>query len=125
VKNNLILCFLLAGVCTTAVYSQTPGSQNEIQAAVIKSKPEPEKPKEIVGTEVKATIVLTAVFTSSGKVTDIKLLRVTPKGLPGELAKTLTKRSIKAAKQIKFTPAMKGGRPVSQLIQIEFNFGPD
>jgi hypothetical protein len=30
--------------------------------------------------------------------------------------------AVKAARQIKFIPATKDGRPVSQFIQIEYNF---
>jgi len=34
----------------------------------------------------------------------------------------LTERAIAAARQIKFTPATKDGRPVSMYIQLEYNF---
>lgn len=124
-KNSFVLCLLLVGACAPAVPAQTSADQDRNQEVGIKSRPEPEEPKEIIEAGVKATVVLTAVFRSSGKVTDIKLVKVTPESLPRELAKTLTKRCVKAAKQIKFTPAMKDGRPVSQLIQLNFNFGPD
>ncbi|MDT5059855.1 MAG: hypothetical protein QOH63_562, partial [Acidobacteriota bacterium] len=39
-------------------------------------------------------------------------------GLPNGL----TERAIAAARQIRFTPAMKDGHAVSQYIQIEYNF---
>jgi hypothetical protein len=34
----------------------------------------------------------------------------------------LTERAIAAARQIKFVPAIKGGRPVSVFMQLEYNF---
>jgi len=34
----------------------------------------------------------------------------------------LTERAIAAARQIKFVPATKGGRPVSVFMQLEYNF---
>jgi hypothetical protein len=40
------------------------------------------------------------------------------KGLPDGL----TERAISAAKQIRFTPAEKDGRNVSQYVTLEYNF---
>ena len=37
-------------------------------------------------------------------------------------ASGLTERAIEAAKRIKFTPAMKDGKPVSVWMQLEYNF---
>jgi hypothetical protein len=34
----------------------------------------------------------------------------------------LTEKAIAAARLIKFVPAMKGGRPVSVHMQLEYNF---
>lgn len=34
----------------------------------------------------------------------------------------LTEQAIAAARQIKFTPALKDGRPVSRQVQLEYNF---
>ncbi|MDX6695309.1 MAG: hypothetical protein QOF02_3861, partial [Blastocatellia bacterium] len=34
----------------------------------------------------------------------------------------LTEKAIAAARQIRFSPAMKDGRAVSQFVQIEYNF---
>jgi TonB family protein len=59
-------------------------------------------------------VVLKAVFSSSGQVTGIRAVSGLPYGL--------TERAIAAARQIRFQPAMKDGRAVSQYIQIEYNF---
>jgi outer membrane biosynthesis protein TonB len=34
----------------------------------------------------------------------------------------LTTRAVRAARQIRFTPAEKDGKPVSMYIQLEYNF---
>jgi hypothetical protein len=36
----------------------------------------------------------------------------------------LTEQAVSAARQIKFTPAMKDGKPVSMWMQLEYNFNP-
>ena len=58
--------------------------------------------------------MLTVVFSSSGEVTNIEVIE----GLSGGL----TESAIEAAKRIKFKPAMKDDRPVSQTIRLEYNF---
>jgi hypothetical protein len=58
--------------------------------------------------------MLRVVFSSAGEVVQIRAIRTLPFGL--------TERAIAAARQIKFVPAMKGGRPVSVHMQLEYNF---
>jgi hypothetical protein len=89
---------------------------------VIKEKPDPEKQSEVSGTEINATVVLRAIFTKSGKVTDIKLVKVIPQDLSKDLAKDIAKRCKKAAQKIKFSPATRDGNPVSVYVQLEYNF---
>ena len=60
------------------------------------------------------TVILKVVFTSYGTVENIHVVQGLPNGL--------TERAIEAAKQIKFTPAMKDGKPVSMWMQLEYNF---
>jgi TonB family protein len=60
------------------------------------------------------TVVLRAVLGSNGQVTGIRAVNGLPNGL--------TEKAIAAAHNIKFTPAMKDGRAVSQYIQIEYSF---
>jgi TonB family protein len=57
---------------------------------------------------------LKAVFRSSGKVTDIRVVQGMPNGL--------TERAIAAARKIKFVPATKEGKFVSMWMQLEYNF---
>jgi TonB family protein len=82
--------------------------------ARILSRPEPQYPEEARAKQVSGTVVLRGVFRADGQVTDIRVISGLPYGI--------NERAIDAAKQIRFTPAMKNGRAVSQYIQIEYNF---
>jgi len=66
--------------------------------------------------------VLRAIFRASGAITDIKFEKVIPTDLPEDMVWAFTEECIKAARQIKFEPAMKDGHPVSMYMQLEYNF---
>jgi TonB family protein len=95
-------------------YTKTFKVNEVTQKARITSKPEPQYTEEARKNQVTGTVVLKAVLSSSGQVTSIKPISTLPFGL--------TEKTIAAAMQIKFTPAIKDGHPVSQWIQIEYNF---
>jgi TonB family protein len=82
--------------------------------ARVLSKPEPQYTEEARKNQVTGTVVLRAVFTSGGQVTNIRAVSGLPYGL--------TERAIAAARQIKFSPATKDGHAVSMYIQLEYNF---
>ncbi|HEX9425975.1 MAG TPA: energy transducer TonB [Pyrinomonadaceae bacterium] len=82
--------------------------------ARVLSKPEPQYTEEARKNQVTGTVVLRAVFTSGGQVTNIRSVSGLPYGL--------TERAIAAARNIKFVPATKDGRAVSMYIQLEYNF---
>jgi TonB family protein len=63
---------------------------------------------------VTGTVVLRAVFSKNGEVTNIHVVRKLPHGL--------TQRSIDAARAIRFTPATKDGQPVSMWMELQYNF---
>ena len=84
------------------------------QRARLLSKPEPQYTEEARRNQVVGTVTLRVVFSSVGEVVQIKAVRTLPFGL--------TERAIAAARQIKFVPATKGGRPVSVFMQLEYNF---
>ena len=83
--------------------------------AIIKRKPEPQYTREALAAGIKGVVVLQAVLASSGKVTDISVL----KGLDGGL----TQAAISAARFIRFEPATKDKRPVSTMVILEYHFG--
>lgn len=84
------------------------------QRARLLSKPEPQYTEEARRNQVSGTVMLRAVFASSGEVIQIRALNTLPFGL--------TERAIAAAREIRFVPAMKSGRPVSVYMQLEYNF---
>jgi protein TonB len=84
------------------------------QRARLLSKPEPQYTEEARKNQLSGTVMLRAVFSSSGEVVQIRALNSLPFGL--------TERAIAAARQIKFVPAMKNGHPVSVYMQLEYNF---
>jgi TonB family protein len=84
------------------------------QRARLLAKPEPQYTEEARRNQISGTVMLRAVFASSGEVVQIRALNTLPFGL--------TERAIAAAHQIRFVPAMKSGHPVSVYMQLEYNF---
>lgn len=84
------------------------------QKAFAVSRPEPFYTEEARRKQLTGTVVLKAVLSSSGKVANIEVLK--------ELGNGLTEKALEAAGKMKFIPAMKDGKFVSQYIQIEYNF---
>ena len=64
--------------------------------------------------QIQGTVVLRAVFSATGEVTNISVIRKLPHGL--------TQRAVEAARGIRFIPAEKDGHPVSMWMQLEYNF---
>ena len=82
--------------------------------AQILSRPEPQYTEEARKNNVSGTVILRAIFSASGQVTNIVAVQRLPDGL--------TEKAIAAARQIRFVPAQKDGRAVSQHIRLEYNF---
>ena len=94
---------------------QTVFSTKEVTTkARILSRPEPQYPEAARNAQVRGTVVLRGVFAADGTVQNILVIHSLPHGL--------TEECVRAARKIKFIPATKDGRPVSQFIQIEYNF---
>ena len=128
----VVLTLVFGLFCTSQVFAQSNSNHSGAQTrptpardtpknrpVVIEFKPEPGKPKEVGNTSYEGTIVLRAIFRKNGKVTDIEFVEAKP---PRFFDGSLTKKAIEAAKKIRFKPAMKDGRPVSMLMQLEYNF---
>ncbi|HEU4768198.1 MAG TPA: energy transducer TonB [Pyrinomonadaceae bacterium] len=95
--------------------SDRPFRNREVeQRARLLSKPEPHYTEEARRNQIIGTVMLQVVFSSAGEVVQIRAVRTLPFGL--------TERAIAAAREIKFVPAVKGGRPVSVYMQLEYNF---
>ena len=99
----------LTNLTDTSTGTERPYTGREVTRKVrLRSKPEPEPVQGLHG-----TVVLKAIFGSNGKVYNIVVVQ----DVPG-----LTERAIKAAREIKFDPAIKDGRYVSMWMQLEYNF---
>ena len=82
--------------------------------AVLLSKPEPGFTEAARQNSTSGVVTLRMALSSTGQVTNVSVIRGLPDGL--------TDRAIEAAMGIKFTPALKDGRPVSQWVTVEYNF---
>jgi TonB family protein len=82
--------------------------------AIVITKPEPRYTEEARQKAVTGTVVLRGVFSSYGKITNLRVISGLPHGL--------TENAIAAARQIRFIPAIKDGQFVSMYIQLEYNF---
>jgi TonB family protein len=78
------------------------------------NRPEPRYTADARKNEISGIVILKAVFGKNGQVQNISVVSGLPYGL--------TEQAIIAARQIKFTPAMKEGKPVSMWMQLEYNF---
>ncbi|MDQ3821214.1 MAG: tetratricopeptide repeat protein [Acidobacteriota bacterium] len=78
------------------------------------SRPEPQYTEEARRACLEGSVILRGVMAEDGKVKNLLVIRALGYGL--------TTRAVNAARSIKFIPASVDGRPVSQSIQIEYNF---
>lgn len=100
---------------TEAVDYTRPFRPNEVTSrARITFKPDPGYTEEARRNFVEGAVRLRVVLNLSGEVTSISVIKGLPDGL--------TERAIAAARQIKFTPAQKDGRTVSQYAVLEYDF---
>lgn len=95
-------------------YSRIFTGREVTSKARLLSKPEPQYTEDARKNQITGTVVLKAVFSSNGTVTNIRTVSGLPYGL--------TERAIAAARQIKFVPATKDGHQVSMWMQLEYNF---
>ena len=82
--------------------------------AEITAKPDPTYTREARRVGVQGNVVLKVLLLGDGKLDRVRVVRRLPYGL--------TENAIRAACEIKFKPAMKGGQPVSQWVTIEYAF---
>jgi TonB family protein len=94
--------------------SEVLRSAEVTQRARVLHKPEPSYTESARKFSITGTVILRAIFSSTGEVKIVKVMRKLPHGL--------TQRALNAARNIRFTPAQKDGRPVSMWMQLEYNF---
>lgn len=98
----------------TASEDRVMTGQEVDKKAIVVVKPQPSYTEDARRYNVKGTVVLRAVFSSSGAVTGIRLVSGLPHGL--------SERVMTVARKIKFIPAIKDGHFVSMHIQLEYSF---
>jgi len=92
-----------------------PFRHNEVtKRALITYKPEPGFTEEARLNGAEGVVRLRAVLSASGEVTNLSVVKGLPDGL--------TEKAIAAARQVRFKPAEKDGRVVSQYVVFEYNF---
>jgi TonB family protein len=84
------------------------------ERARVTRKPFPGFTEEARRNNVWGTVRLRAVLASDGSVRHVVVLEGLPYGMSEEC--------VAAAKGIRFKPAVKNGRPVSQFVSLEYNF---
>ena len=82
--------------------------------AEITAKPDPRYTREARRVGVEGFVVLKVLLLGDGKLDRVRVVRRLPYGL--------TENAIRAACEIKFKPAMKGGQPAPQWVTIEYAF---
>jgi len=98
--------------CSQPIYK----SSEVTRKAKITHADDPDYTKEAYGHGVKGKVVLRMVLCSTGKVTDVEVIK--------GLAYGLTENAIETTRKMKFRPAEKDGHPVSITILREFSFNP-
>jgi TonB family protein len=90
-------------------------TMNEVtEKAVILGKPDPGYPDGARIEGVKGVVRLRSILGADGKVRGILVLRSPDP--------RLTEAAMRAARNIKFKPALKDGQPISQFITLEYHF---
>jgi TonB family protein len=95
-------------------YNKVFSGKEVTSKARVLEKPEPTYTEAARKNQITGTVVLRAVFSSSGQVTNIHAV--------SGLGDGLTERAIAAAKNIRFVPATKDGHPVSMWMELQYNF---
>ena len=95
-------------------YSRPFTTREVTKKAVLTERPEPGYTEEARENKVEGVVKLRAVLASTGEVKSISIIKGLPDGL--------TERALAAARRIRFTPAQKDGRDVSQWVTVEYNF---
>jgi TonB family protein len=95
-------------------YSRIFSGREVTSKARVLDKPEPTYTEAARKNQITGTVVLRAVFSASGQITNISAVSRLPDGL--------TERAMAAAKGIRFVPATKDGHPVSMWMELQYNF---
>ena len=82
--------------------------------AVITSLPQPDYPRQAREDGVQGVVRVRVTLLASGKVGEMRVVKGLPEGV--------NEAALEAARHIKFTPAIKDDRWVSQRVVVEYSF---
>ena len=85
-----------------------------VSAPRVTYDPDPQYSDEARKAKYQGVVVLWAIIDAEGKPRDLKVAR--------SLGMGLDEKAIEAVRQWRFQPAMKDGRPVSVMVNIEVSF---
>jgi outer membrane biosynthesis protein TonB len=92
----------------------------------LKSRPEPDYPKEARKESdypLSVMVRLRMVLAATAQVTNIEVVQVIISDtVSDKVRESFIRESVKAASKIKFEPAEKDGKKVSQYVTIDYNF---
>jgi TonB family protein len=116
-RHLLVLCLLLT---SAAPASARPGDGQEIPAAgavtppVVVTEVKPFYPPDAMSEGKSGSVTLECTVNADGTVGDVRV--TTP------LDPALDDEAVKAARQWKFKPGMKDGKPVPVMVELEMSF---
>ena len=96
-------------------FASRPPGDTEITRPVMKNRPRPDYTEEARRSRTQGLVRLILLVNEAGDVADQIVISGLPHGL--------TLEAVKAARRIKFSPALRSGKPVPhwQMIEVEFN----
>jgi TonB family protein len=95
--------------------NEIAGGKQTTRKPVLVSKPEPSYTEEARNAGITGTVVLRVIFSSTGEVTNIRVVN--------GLSKGLTETAIEAARHVTFIPGTKDGAFISYWMELQYNFG--
>lgn len=95
-------------------YNRVFSPKEVTRKATILDRPEPLYTEEARKNQITGSVRVRMVLNANGSVTNIAAVSRLPDGL--------TEKALEAARRIKFSPAEKDGRKVSQYVTIDYNF---
>lgn len=96
-------------------FESTPFRLSQLATkAVLLRKPEPGFTERARQNQTSGVIRLRLLLGADGAIQDVFVIKSLPDGL--------TEKALAAARRVKFTPATIEGRPVAQLVMLEYNF---
>ncbi len=112
----LIACLVVAASFVPAAAQEAVRPGNGVSLPVVIKSVKPDYTEEAKRARIQGGVRLDAVVTANGDVSDVKVTR----SLDSTFG--LDTQAVNAAKQWKFKPGMKDGKPVAVQVSLEMTF---